>query len=144
LDHTEFDLTVGFPAGSLTRCAAMRGISAEGLATALDRLAGFDEDRAAAQSGEANPVATPVLRPTLFNATLRDFETDVEAAVQTFRVPGAAVALVHGGGIIFNRGFGVCNAESGDAATGVDTLRSSHRSGCRRRSCCTCFRPDTE
>ena len=95
----------------------MRGIAAGGLATALGRVGGSDQVRAAAQSDAATPVATPGLPATLSDATLRDFEADVEAALQTFRVPGAAVALVQGNEIVFNRGFGMRNLASGEPVT---------------------------
>jgi CubicO group peptidase (beta-lactamase class C family) len=75
------------------------------------------ENRAAAQSDVATPVATPSLPATLSDATLRDFEADIEAALQTFRVPGAAVALVQGDEIVFNRGFGVRDLASGEPVT---------------------------
>jgi CubicO group peptidase (beta-lactamase class C family) len=106
----------GFPNRHVTRRAAMRGI-AGGLATVLGPLAGFDHVRAAAQQDTATPVATPVLPVTLSNATLRAFEADVEAAMETFQVPGAAVALVQGNEIVFNRGFGVRNLSSGEPVT---------------------------
>jgi CubicO group peptidase (beta-lactamase class C family) len=54
---------------------------------------------------------------TLSAETLRAFAADVETALQTFRVPGAAVALVHDGEIVFNRGFGVRDLQSGAAVT---------------------------
>jgi CubicO group peptidase (beta-lactamase class C family) len=95
----------------------MRGLAAGGLATALRGLSGFDHDRVAAHQDAATPVATPVLPATLSDATLRAFEADVEAALQTFRVPGAAVALVQGNEIIFNRGFSVRDLASGDPVT---------------------------
>ena len=63
------------------------------------------------------PVATPGVSTTLSDTTLRDFEADVEAAMQTFHVPGAAVALVQGNEIVFNRGFGMRNLASGEPVT---------------------------
>ena len=78
---------------------------------------GFDQVRAAAESDIATPVATPSLPATLSDATLRDFEADIEAALQTFQVPGAAVSLVQGDEIVFNRGFGVRNLASGQPVT---------------------------
>ena len=75
------------------------------------------ENRAAAQSDVATPVATPSLPATLSDATLRDFEADIEAALQTFQVPGAAVSLVQGDEIVFNRGFGVRDLASGEPVT---------------------------
>ena len=106
------------PARYVSRRGALRGIAATGLTTALGRVAGFDQD-AAAQSELATPVATPGLPTTvgLSEATLRAFEADVEDALQTFQVPGAAVALVQGNEIVFNRGFGVRNLESGAPVT---------------------------
>lgn len=53
----------------------------------------------------------------LSGETLRAFAADVETALQTFQVPGAAVALVQGDEIVFNRGFGVRNPHSGHPVT---------------------------
>lgn len=59
----------------------------------------------------ASPAASPITagdRPgTLTDATLRAFAAEVQAALAAFHVPGAAVALVQGTAIVFNRGFGV-------------------------------------
>jgi CubicO group peptidase (beta-lactamase class C family) len=43
---------------------------------------------------------------------LAAFEADVEAAMQTFQMPGAAVALVHDSHIVYARGFGVRDVQS--------------------------------
>jgi CubicO group peptidase (beta-lactamase class C family) len=115
--QTSFGVPARSSALSLTRRAAMRGIAGGGLVTALRAVGGFDQERAAAQSGTATPIATPSVQVTISDATLRDFEADVEAAMQTFHVPGAAVALVQGNEIVFNRGFGVRNLESGKPVT---------------------------
>ena len=104
-------------AHSLSRRSAVRGIAGGGLATALGLFASFDQDRAAAQSDAATPVATPGPPATLSDATLSAFEADVEAALQAFRVPGAAAALVQGDEIVFNRGFGVRDLASGQPVT---------------------------
>jgi CubicO group peptidase (beta-lactamase class C family) len=105
-----------FPAYSMTRRAAMRGIAGGGLATALGGAGGTFQVRAA-QNDAATPVATPGVSTALSDTTLQDFEADVEAAMQTFRIPGAAVALVQGNEIVFNRGFGVRDLERGKPVT---------------------------
>jgi CubicO group peptidase (beta-lactamase class C family) len=101
----------------LTRRATMRGIAVGGLSTAVARVGGLDQVRAAAESDAATPVATPGLPATLSDATVRAFEADAKAALQTFRVPGAAVALVQGNEIVFNRGFGLRDLASGAPVT---------------------------
>src|SRR3954470_7998652 len=83
--------------GHVTRRAAIRGV-AGGMASAFAGVGGFGREGTAAQSETSTPAASPVALATLSDATLRDFEADVEAAMQTFPVPGAAVALVQGEG----------------------------------------------
>ena len=117
MNETGFGATIPFPQPSLTRRGALRRIAGGGLATALFGAGGLARDRTVAQNDVVTPVATPGLPVTLSDATLRVFEADVEAAMQTFQVPGAAVALVRGDEIIFNRGFGVRNRESGEPVT---------------------------
>ena len=117
MDETSSRPVTRFPARRLTRRAAMRGIAGGGLATALGPLAGIGQDWAAAQRDAATPVATPGGPVSFSDATLRGFEADIEAAMQMFEVPGVAVALVQGNEIIFNRGFGVRNLESGEPVT---------------------------
>jgi CubicO group peptidase (beta-lactamase class C family) len=48
----------------------------------------------------------------LSDATLAAFDADVEAAMQTFQMPGAAVALVQDTHIVYARGFGVRNLQT--------------------------------
>jgi len=101
----------------LTRRAAMRGAAAGGLSMALACVGGVDQVRAALESDASTPVATPGLPVALSDSTLRDFEADVEAALRAFHVPGAAVVLVQGKEIVFNRGFGVRDLASGAPVT---------------------------
>src|SRR5215212_5167966 len=117
MNSTNFGIAARVRGHSLTRRAAVRTVAAGGLATVLAGVGGFDQVRAAAQSDADTPVATSSLPATLTDATLRDFEADIEAALQTFRVPGAAVSLVQGDEIVFNRGFGVRNLASGEPVT---------------------------
>ena len=98
-------------------------VAAGGLAAAFAGASGFDQVRAAAESDIATPVATPNLPATFSDGTLRDFEADIEAALQTFQVPGAAVSLVQGDEIVFNRGFGVRNLASGQPVTSRTRFR---------------------
>jgi CubicO group peptidase (beta-lactamase class C family) len=104
------------PAYFLTRRAAMRGIGGGALATAFMGVGGAFQARAGLGDA-ATPVATPGVSTTLTDATLRDFTAYVEAAMQTFHQPGAAVALVQRNEIVFNHGFGVRNLESGEPVT---------------------------
>ena len=117
MDETSFGTTPRLPKPSLTRRATMRGVVGGWLATALNSALGIDLDEAVAQSNAATPVGTPGQPVTLSDATLRDFEADVEAAMRTFQVPGATVTLVQGDEIVFNRGFGVRDLESGEPVT---------------------------
>src|SRR4051794_11079695 len=114
------EISVGVPnrfrASSLTRRAAMCGIGGGALAAACRGVGGSFQVRAA-QSDAATTVATPGVSTTLSDATLRDFTADVEAAMQTFHLPGAAIALVQGNEIVFNRGFGMRNLASGEPVT---------------------------
>src|SRR5215218_8770042 len=116
MTETSLGMPARFPAFSLTRRAAMRGVGGR-LLTALAAVGGFGQERVAAQSDTASPVATPGEPLTLSDATLAAFATDVEAAMQTFHVPGTAVALVLGNEIVFNRGFGTRDLESGEPVT---------------------------
>ncbi len=61
-----------------------------------------------AQSGQTPP-GSPV---RITDAVLQAFETDVQAAMETFHVLGAAVAVFQGDEIIYNRGFGVRDLQS--------------------------------
>ena len=100
----------------LTRRAALRGVAAGGLATAFGGFLGLARHRTAAQ-GDATPIATPGTPVALSDATLQAFAADVQAAMQTFKVPGAAVALVQGNEIVYNRGFGVRDVASNAPVT---------------------------
>ena len=102
MNRTSIPMAARVRAQSLTRRAAMRTVAGGGLTTAFAGVGGFDQVRAAAQQDAATPVATPGPPVTLSDATLRDFAADVEAALQTFRVPGAAVTLVQGNEIAYN------------------------------------------
>jgi CubicO group peptidase (beta-lactamase class C family) len=116
MTSSTFGVRFCFPALPLTRRGIMRRVVGGGLVAAFSEVGGMPENRAAAQS-DATPVSTPNMPTTLSDATLRGFEIDVEAALQTFRVPGAAVALVQGDEIVFNRGFGVRDLASGQPVT---------------------------
>ncbi len=71
------------------------------LATDLTRVA-------AEEATPARGVATPVgSTPQLSDVAPDQFEADIEAAMGTFRMVGAAVALVDRSGIRYHRGFGV-------------------------------------
>ncbi len=96
MTSSTFGVPFCVPALPLTRRGIMRRVVGGGLVAAFSEVGGMPENRAAAQSDVATPVATPSLPATLSDATLRDFEADIEAALQTFQVPGAAVSLVQG------------------------------------------------
>jgi CubicO group peptidase (beta-lactamase class C family) len=55
--------------------------------------------------------------PRLSDATLRALDADIEAAMGTFNMPGAAVAIVQGNEIVYRRGFGLRNLQSGAPVT---------------------------
>src|SRR5215211_5100032 len=123
MTSSTFGVPFCFPALPLTRRDIMRRVVGGGLVAAFSEVGGMPENRAAAQSDMATPVATPSLPATLSDATLRDFEADIEAALQAFRVPGAAVSLVQGDEVVFNRGFGVRNLASGQPVTSRTRFR---------------------
>jgi len=64
------------------------------------------------QRSSPPPAGGPGPAVTLSDATLAAFEADVEAAMQTFQMPGAAVALVQENHIIYARGFGLRDLHS--------------------------------
>ena len=65
----------------------------------------------AAHDGGTTPSASPTSGGTLTDDILQNFATDIEAALKTFSVPGAAAALVQGDQIVFSRSFGVGDLE---------------------------------
>jgi beta-lactamase class C len=93
--------------GRVTAAAAFGGSLSGGM---------FDSSVTAMLSN-ATPVATPVPAAPLTELLMQDFAADVETAMRTFRVPGASVALVHNGEIVFNRGFGVKDLVRGEPVT---------------------------
>src|SRR5918998_1204927 len=108
--------TIRFGGRSLTRRDVLRAAAAGGLAAALAGVAGPGRSRIA-RAEDATPAATPGAPVALSDATLRAFEADVQAALETFKVPGAAVALVRGNEIVLNRGFGVRDLASNAPVT---------------------------
>jgi CubicO group peptidase (beta-lactamase class C family) len=64
------------------------------------------------QRSSSPPTDGPGGAVALSDATLAAFEADVEAARQTFQMPGAAVALVQDSHIVYARGFGVRDVQS--------------------------------
>jgi beta-lactamase class C len=89
-------------ADRLTRRATLRGLVATLAATAI-----APAGPAAAQEGQATPLATPAPAQALTDEVIQSFVGDIEAALQTFDVIGAAVALVQDDRVVFTRGFGV-------------------------------------
>src|SRR5687767_169192 len=59
------------------------------------------------QRSSSPPTDGPGPAGVLSDTTLAAFEADVEAAMQTFQMPGAAVALVQDNRTVYARGFGV-------------------------------------
>ena len=59
------------------------------------------------QRSSSPPADGPGPAGALSDTTLAAFEADVEAAMQTFQMPGAAVALVQDNRTVYARGFGV-------------------------------------
>jgi beta-lactamase class C len=64
------------------------------------------------QRSSSSPARGPGRAGALSDATLAAFEADVEAAMQTFQMLGAAVALVQDTHIVYARGFGVRDLQS--------------------------------
>ena len=93
-------------ARGLSRRGALRSVAGGTLAVALAG-ASQDRSRALAQSDVATPAATPGAPITLSDAMLQGFAVDVQQAMETFSLVGAAVALVQRNEIVFNQGFGV-------------------------------------
>lgn len=58
-----------------------------------------------------------IVTPEKLQAVLQGFGGDVQAAMDTFHVQGAAVAVFQGDEIVFNRGFGVRDLQSGAPVT---------------------------
>src|SRR5918997_153273 len=71
---------------------------------------GAPDPRGAVAAGRVRGTQAPAkwLSPPL----LQGFEADVQAAMDTFGIPGAAVALVEGDQIVYARGFGVRELDS--------------------------------
>lgn len=59
----------------------------------------------------------PGVAPDKLDAVLQAFDADARTLMATFHVPGAAVAVVQGDDIVYNRGFGVRNLQSSAAVT---------------------------
>src|SRR4051794_14554788 len=111
MDEIKHGAPPSFPQPGLTRRDVVRGTA--GLAVSLAG-APVSSERAVAPGA---PAASAHQMTTLSAETLRAFAADVETALQTFQVPGAAVALVQGDEIVFNRGFGVRDLQSGESVT---------------------------
>jgi CubicO group peptidase (beta-lactamase class C family) len=71
------------------------------------------------------PVATPVTTkpPKVTADMLAEFEVIFETERQNFNVPGAAVAIVQDGEIVYVQGFGVRNLETGEPVTPETVFR---------------------
>jgi len=55
--------------------------------------------------------------PQITSALLADLDTTVLTAMETFDVPGAAVALMQDGQVVYAKGFGVRNLTTGQPFT---------------------------
>ena len=110
-DHVDPPAAPG--AGRLSRRRVLLGGGA-GLAA----VAAGPTRVAAQEATPAREIATPAgSSTTLSEAAVRRFEADVEAAMGTFRMSGAAVALVDRSGIRYQRGLGVRDLESAAPVT---------------------------
>src|SRR3954471_14895634 len=87
----------------MSRRRLLHGVGVIGVTLVLGGGGGPAPGRAVA-AGRVRSTQAPVrwLSPPL----LQGFETDVQAAMETFGIPGAAVALVEGDQIVYQRGFG--------------------------------------
>ncbi|MFF7177980.1 serine hydrolase [Streptomyces sp. NPDC008121] len=80
-----------------------------------------------APPGPAGPAAPPA---EVSDAMLRSFDEDVRKAMAAFSMVGAAVAVVQGNKVIYNRGFGFRNQEKKQPVT----PRTSFRVGSNTKS----------
>ena len=118
MDADRLDPAAARGAGRLSRRRVLQR-GGTGLAAVL---AAGPTHVAAQEATPVREVATPVgSRAALSEETIRRFEADVEAAIETFRMVGAAVALVDRGGIRSGRGFGLR-----DLATGAPVTPDTH------------------
>lgn len=93
----------------MSRRSLLRGVGSAGLALALGGGAATGPRHAVAAGGVPSTQTPPRwLSPSLLQA----FEADVQAAMSTFGIPGAAVALVEGDQVVYARGFGVREVSS--------------------------------
>jgi CubicO group peptidase (beta-lactamase class C family) len=81
--------------------------------------AGLVSRRQEAQAMQSGPAASTPLSDALLQA----FEADIEAALGTFGIVGAAVAIVQGNRIIYRRGFGSRHLQSGAPVTEATRFR---------------------
>jgi CubicO group peptidase (beta-lactamase class C family) len=103
---------------STTRAFCPAHLSRRELVAGALALAGIAApDRRVAAQTDAKPGATPGTAGRLSDALLRGFTDDIEQALETFQVPGAAVALVQGREISLARGFGLRDLASGAPVT---------------------------
>ncbi len=98
---------------------AAPGTSVAGATTATPATsaASTPAGTAGASTATSRPAPSPV---TISDEVLETFRAEVAAAVEDFGVVGASVALVQGGEIVFNEGFGVRGIDDDEAVT-VDT-----------------------
>ena len=72
----------------------------------------------------AAPLAAPAVAqngPTITDDLLAEFETFIEAEMAFYHIPGAAVAVIQDGHVVYARGFGMRDVETGDPFT-TETL----------------------
>jgi CubicO group peptidase (beta-lactamase class C family) len=92
-----------------SRRSVLRGAGIAGLTLALGGAAGPGPRRAVAAGGVPS---TRAPARWLTPSVLQAFEADVQAALGTFGIPGAAVALVEGDQVVYARGFGAREVNS--------------------------------
>ena len=92
----------------ISRRRLLRRAGLGGLGLALGGLVDPGPRRAAADGVRAANSPGRWVTPSL----LQGFEADVQAAMGTFDIPGAAVALVEGDQVVYARGFGVREVNS--------------------------------
>ena len=93
------------------------GATVAALLTACFSNDGKAPSTTGAATTSAAPTDAPVPSITITDAMLATFEADIEAAMQAFGMLGAAVAIVAADKIIFNRGYGIRDSETGAGVT---------------------------
>ncbi|MTE24543.1 serine hydrolase [Microbacterium sp. ZXX196] len=99
----------------------MRRAWVAGIVVAALGLAGCQASSAAVELGEAPPADAVRVAPDAVDDAVSQLPDIVRAALEESGVPGAAVAVVHGGEVVLAEGFGVRDLRTGEPVT-ADTV----------------------